>query len=139
MPDGALIIKEMVSKPSAKRLAFIRTWTYVANRGKWLDDAEGWREETRDVEDRRQAFRKSISEDVVLTDSKGRRRTVQLVDVSTTGAQILDMTDAEVGEAVVLDLEDGTMISGRIVRQTGSGSGIEFGEALADDHALLAA
>ncbi len=24
----------------------------MANRGKWLDDAEGWREETRDVEDR---------------------------------------------------------------------------------------
>ncbi len=36
----------------SKRLAFIRTWTYVANRGKWLDDAEGWRETTRDVEDR---------------------------------------------------------------------------------------
>jgi ATP-dependent RNA helicase SUPV3L1/SUV3 len=36
----------------SKRLAFIRTWTYVANRGRWLDDAEGWRDTTRDVEDR---------------------------------------------------------------------------------------
>ena len=36
----------------SKRLAFIRTWTYVANRGRWLDDAEGWRETTREVEDR---------------------------------------------------------------------------------------
>ena len=36
----------------SKRLAFIRTWTYVANRGKWLDDAEGWRDTTREVEDR---------------------------------------------------------------------------------------
>ncbi len=36
----------------SKRLAFIRTWTYVANRGRWLDDPESWREITREVEDR---------------------------------------------------------------------------------------
>ena len=36
----------------SKRLAFVRTWTYVANRGRWLDDAEGWRGTTREVEDR---------------------------------------------------------------------------------------
>jgi ATP-dependent RNA helicase SUPV3L1/SUV3 len=36
----------------SKRLAFIRTWTYVANRGRWLDDPESWRETTREVEDR---------------------------------------------------------------------------------------
>jgi ATP-dependent RNA helicase SUPV3L1/SUV3 len=36
----------------SKRLAFIRTWTYVANRGRWLDDPEGWRDTTRAVEDR---------------------------------------------------------------------------------------
>ena len=36
----------------SKRLAFIRTWTYVANRSRWLDDPDGWRETTREVEDR---------------------------------------------------------------------------------------
>ena len=36
----------------SKRLAFIRTWTYVANRSRWLDDPESWRETTREVEDR---------------------------------------------------------------------------------------
>jgi ATP-dependent RNA helicase SUPV3L1/SUV3 len=36
----------------SKRLAYIRTWTYVANRGRWLDDPESWRETTREVEDR---------------------------------------------------------------------------------------
>jgi ATP-dependent RNA helicase SUPV3L1/SUV3 len=36
----------------SKRLAFIRTWTYVANRGRWLDNPEGWRDTTRAVEDR---------------------------------------------------------------------------------------
>ncbi len=36
----------------SKRLAFIRTWTYVAQRKGWVDDATTWRDETRAVEDR---------------------------------------------------------------------------------------
>ncbi|NBR90930.1 MAG: disulfide oxidoreductase, partial [Rhodobacteraceae bacterium] len=31
----------------SKRLAFIRTWTYVAQRNSWIDDEIHWREETR--------------------------------------------------------------------------------------------
>lgn len=36
----------------SKRLAYIRTWTYVAQRKAWVDDADHWRDETRAVEDR---------------------------------------------------------------------------------------
>ncbi len=36
----------------SKRLAYIRTWTYVAQRKGWVDDEIHWREETRAVEDR---------------------------------------------------------------------------------------
>ncbi len=36
----------------SKRLAFIRTWTYVAQRSGWLADEDHWRSETRAVEDR---------------------------------------------------------------------------------------
>lgn len=36
----------------SKRLAYIRTWTYVAQRPAWISDADHWREETRAVEDR---------------------------------------------------------------------------------------
>jgi ATP-dependent RNA helicase SUPV3L1/SUV3 len=36
----------------SKRLAFVRTWTYVAQRKGWTDDESHWREETRAVEDR---------------------------------------------------------------------------------------
>ncbi|MCH2163393.1 MAG: disulfide oxidoreductase [Marinovum sp.] len=36
----------------SKRLAFIRTWTYVAQREAWVADAPHWRGETRAVEDR---------------------------------------------------------------------------------------
>ncbi len=36
----------------SKRLAFIRTWTYVAQRSGWCSDESDWREQTRKVEDR---------------------------------------------------------------------------------------
>ena len=36
----------------SKRLAYIRTWTYVAQRNGWLIDESHWRDETRAVEDR---------------------------------------------------------------------------------------
>ena len=36
----------------SKRLAYIRTWTYVAQRNGWLRDEHHWRGETRAVEDR---------------------------------------------------------------------------------------
>lgn len=36
----------------SKRLAYIRTWTYVAQRKGWVDNESHWREETRAVEDR---------------------------------------------------------------------------------------
>jgi ATP-dependent RNA helicase SUPV3L1/SUV3 len=35
-----------------RRLAHIRTWTYAANRPDWIDDCEGWRARTREIEDR---------------------------------------------------------------------------------------
>jgi ATP-dependent RNA helicase SUPV3L1/SUV3 len=34
------------------RMAFIRTWTYVAHHTRWLANASAWQERTRDVEDR---------------------------------------------------------------------------------------
>ena len=36
----------------SKRLAYIRTWTYVAQRSGWTQDESHWRDETRAVEDR---------------------------------------------------------------------------------------
>ncbi|AUH35490.1 helicase-related protein [Paracoccus tegillarcae] len=36
----------------SKRLAYIRTWTYVAQRRGWVEDESHWRGETRAVEDR---------------------------------------------------------------------------------------
>ena len=55
----------------SKRLAFIRTWTYVAQRQSWLHDGSYWREVTRSVEDR-------------LSDALHERLTQRFVDRRTS-------------------------------------------------------
>ncbi|NAZ35495.1 helicase-related protein [Rubellimicrobium sp. CFH 75288] len=55
----------------SRRLAFIRTWTYVAQRKGWVADEGHWREETRAVEDR-------------LSDALHRALTERFVDKRTS-------------------------------------------------------
>ncbi|MEO1531513.1 MAG: helicase-related protein, partial [Pseudomonadota bacterium] len=55
----------------SKRLAYIRTWTYVANRAGWLEHPAEWRETTRAVEDR-------------LSDALHQRLTQRFVDRRTS-------------------------------------------------------
>ncbi|KPA22006.1 hypothetical protein shim_18920 [Shimia sp. SK013] len=55
----------------SKRLAFIRTWTYVAQRKGWVHDENHWRGETRAVEDR-------------LSDALHERLTQRFVDRRTS-------------------------------------------------------
>ncbi len=94
---------------------------------------------TSDVDDRRRASRKAISEEVTLRSKDGRRRTVEIIDVSATGAQIKDLKDLAIGEQIMLEFLDGTQQYGTIVRETDLGSGIDFAEKLPEDHLLIAA
>ncbi len=55
----------------SKRLAFIRTWTYVSQRKSWVGDENHWRGETRAVEDR-------------LSDALHERLTQRFVDRRTS-------------------------------------------------------
>ena len=55
----------------SKRLAFIRTWTYIAQRKGWVDDETHWRGATRAVEDR-------------LSDALHERLTQRFVDRRTS-------------------------------------------------------
>ncbi len=55
----------------SKRLAYIRTFTYLAQRKGWIDDADHWRDETRAVEDR-------------LSDALHERLTQRFVDRRTS-------------------------------------------------------
>ncbi|MCF2904515.1 disulfide oxidoreductase [Octadecabacter sp. CECT 8868] len=55
----------------SKRLAYIRTWTYVAQRNGWVQDESHWRDATRAVEDR-------------LSDALHERLTARFVDRRTS-------------------------------------------------------
>lgn len=55
----------------SRRLAYMRTWTYVSNRGGWLEDAAHWRGVTRALEDR-------------LSDALHQRLTQRFVDRRTS-------------------------------------------------------
>ena len=55
----------------SKRLAYIRTWTYVAQRSGWTNDENDWRSQTRAVEDR-------------LSDALHERLTQRFVDRRTS-------------------------------------------------------
>jgi|GEM_PF-451411 len=94
---------------------------------------------TRDVEDRRRSDRKAVSQAIKVTVKDGQDRPARLVDISVTGAQVVDLTGVGIGEQVTLHLPDGSRQSGRVVRHTETGCGIEFAERLVEDHALLAA
>ncbi|MCB5408408.1 helicase [Pseudogemmobacter sp. CC-YST710] len=55
----------------SRRLAFIRTWTYITQRKNWVNDESHWRNETRAVEDR-------------LSDALHQRLTQRFVDRRTS-------------------------------------------------------
>ncbi|MGG7567314.1 helicase-related protein [Rhodovulum sp. DZ06] len=78
----------------AKRLAYIRTWTYVANRGGWVQEAATWRDATRDVEDR-------------LSDALHARLTQRFVDRRTS----VLMRRLKQKEALVADVNEAGEVS----------------------------
>ncbi|WP_084464993.1 helicase-related protein, partial [Rubellimicrobium thermophilum] len=75
----------------SRRLAHIRTWTYVAQRRGWVPDEAHWREETRAVEDRlSDALHRALTERFVdkRTSTLARRlrqKEVLLAEVSDKG------------------------------------------------------
>lgn len=94
---------------------------------------------TRDVHDRRGAPRIVLSKDITVATSDGKMHRAQLVDVSTTGAQIQNLSGLTLNEQVTISLEDETTIHATVVRQAGSGYGVRFIEQLSEDHGLIAA
>ncbi|MBZ0129490.1 MAG: disulfide oxidoreductase [Rhodobacteraceae bacterium] len=73
----------------SKRLAFIRTWTYVSQRKTWVEDPDHWQNETRAVEDR-------------LSDALHERLTQRFVDRRTS----VLMRRLKQKESLVADVND---------------------------------
>jgi ATP-dependent RNA helicase SUPV3L1/SUV3 len=107
----------------SNRIAHVRTWTYVANRGDWLADPAHWRGVTRDVEDR-------------LSDALHERLTRRFVDRRTSvlmkRLRENAMLEAEITPAGDVSVEGqhvGRLAGFRFVADSGGGDGPE-GKAL---------
>jgi ATP-dependent RNA helicase SUPV3L1/SUV3 len=101
----------------SNRIAHVRTWTYVANRGDWLADPAHWRGVTRDVEDR-------------LSDALHERLTGRFVDRRTSvlmkRLRENAMLEAEITPAGDVSVEGqhvGRLAGFRFVADTGGGGG----------------
>ncbi|MGV8929269.1 MAG: helicase-related protein [Brevundimonas sp.] len=104
------------------RLSGVRTLSYIANRPDWLDQAQGWRDRTKALEER-------------LSDVLHERLTARFVDRRTTAL----MRALNVTEDVVADVEaDGAVIvEGHAVgRLTGVEFQIDKGSSALEDRAL---
>lgn len=78
------------------RIAAIRSWTYMAHRGDWMEDNSGWQERTREVEDR-------------LSDALHDKLTKQFVDSRTSHLvkrlRGTDLIAADVAEDGAVEVE----------------------------------
>jgi ATP-dependent RNA helicase SUPV3L1/SUV3 len=77
-----------------QRIAYIRTWTYIAHRGDWLADSRHWQERTRAIEDRlSDALHQSLTQrfvdrrHTVLT--RGLKGGGELVSAVTAGGDVV--------------------------------------------------
>ena len=81
----------------ADRLAGIRSWAYIAQRGDWLKDPAKWAERTREVEARlSDALHERLTQRFV-----DRRTAVLVRDIGARGADALPVTVAADGEVSV--------------------------------------
>ena len=100
----------------SKRLAFIRTWTYIAQRKGWVRDETHWRDETRSVEDRlSDALHSALTQRFV-----DRRTSVLLRRLGQKEAMVAEVNDA--GEVTVEGEFVGKLEGFRFSQDKGSGA-----------------
>ena len=83
------------------RIAAARTWTYVSHRGDWLEDATGWAERARQVEDK-------------LSDALHQRLTQRFVD-RRTSVLLKDLKLRDPDLRVEVDPDGSVVVDGAII------------------------
>jgi ATP-dependent RNA helicase SUPV3L1/SUV3 len=83
------------------RIAAARTWTYVAHRGDWLEDAQGWADRARQVEDK-------------LSDALHQRLTQRFVD-RRTAVLLKDLKLRNPDLRVEVDPDGAVVVDGAII------------------------
>ncbi len=104
------------------RLSGVRTLSYIANRPDWLDQAQGWRDRTKALEER-------------LSDVLHERLTARFVDRRTTALmRALNVREDAVAD---VDAEGAVIVEGHAVgRLTGVDFQIDKGSSALEDRAL---
>ncbi|WP_284223750.1 helicase-related protein, partial [Brevundimonas denitrificans] len=104
------------------RLSGVRTLSYIANRPDWLDQAQGWRDKTKALEER-------------LSDVLHERLTARFVDRRTTALmRALNVTEDAVAE---VEADGAVIVEGHAVgRLTGVEFRIDKGSSALEDRAL---
>ena len=95
------------------RIAHVRTWTYIAHRGDWVDDGPAWQARARSIEDR-------------LSDALHERLAQRFVD---RRAALLNRARGEAAPAAAVDADGGVRIAGEPV---GRIDGLRFAPAAAE-------
>ncbi|MBT7646302.1 MAG: disulfide oxidoreductase, partial [Rhodospirillaceae bacterium] len=105
------------------RISHVRTWTYIAHRGDWLDDSTHWQAQTRAIEDR-------------LSDALHERLTLRFVD-RRASALVRRIRDEEALLGAV-DRNDGVTVEGHAVGRL-TGFNFVADADVAEDRTVLAA
>ncbi len=108
------------------RLSGVRTLSYIANRTDWLDQAQGWRDQTKALEER-------------LSDVLHERLTARFVDRRTTALmRALNVReDAVPGTGAAIEADGAVVLEGHAVgRLTGVDFQIDRGASALEDRAL---
>jgi ATP-dependent RNA helicase SUPV3L1/SUV3 len=118
------------------RIAFIRTWNYIANRPEWMPDAEGWLSRARGIEDQ---LSDALHE--LLTSRFVDTRTVVLVDRLQDGMSLeAELRDGEVRAAgVLLGRLEGLVFTAAVRKSVGQSVGQGAGQNVLDARMILRA
>ncbi len=100
------------------RIADIRTWTYISHRGDWLEDAAGWQQKARAIEDR-------------LSDALHERLTQRFVDKR---AMVLARRNEGVKPLATIVASGEVMVEGESLGRL-RGFRFDLDEAVSPDHA----
>lgn len=77
------------------------------------------------IDDRRRTPRVKMSEAIAIN-MQGKRITLNILDISTTGARMMPATDMKIGDELSIELSDGHTVRAKVVSRGKDDAGVQF-------------
>lgn len=77
------------------------------------------------IDDRRRTARVKMSEAIAIN-MQGKRLTLNILDISTTGARMMPATDMKIGDELSIELSDGHTVRAKVVSRGKDDAGVQF-------------